>query len=199
MVETANGQWGQPISTPLPTGGDSLDLMSVACSSATSCVAVGWDEDASSDVQAVAIPFTVSGSSVSFGTPEQVSLPTAESSPSDAFLSGVSCNAGGCAAVGTYQNSSGVWTAIVATPGAGGAWTATAVAPPVDATGFNVLTAISCPSSGACEAVGNSADGPGNLLSWTVAVTGGTAGTARPVAGSTGAKKTALIKTLTFK
>ncbi|MDE3131505.1 MAG: hypothetical protein KGL16_10170, partial [Acidobacteriota bacterium] len=182
MVES-NGHWGSPISAPLPsdsTGGLPA-FTSVACSSATACVAVGT-YGTSAGSEPLAVPFTVSGMSVSFGIPQRVALPgNALTTGQGAFLDGVSCGSGGCAAVGTYETTGSVWTAIVATPGAGGAWTATPVPAPPAATNDSVLNAISCPSAGACEAVGTYGDAASHLQSWAVQVSAGVAGAAQPV------------------
>jgi Putative Ig domain len=185
-VEDGAGQWSQAVSAPVPSNAEASGtavFTSVACSSATACLAVGAYPTTSNGTQPFAVPFTVSGSNVSFGTPEQVSLPSnaLTTSSQEAFLNGVSCGAGDCTAVGTYETSGSVYTAITATPGAGGTWTATAVASPAGAANDNVLNAISCPSSGACEAVGTYADGSTDLQLWTVQVTNGAAGTAQAV------------------
>lgn len=187
-VENGAGQWSQPVAAPLPANaksGGSPELLSVACASATSCVAVGNYTTISNGSQPLAVPFTVSGSSVTFGTPQQVALPgnALTTGGQGSFLSGVACGAAGCVAVGTYETNAGtpVWTAITATAGAGGAWAATAVPPPSGAANDNVLNAVSCPSSGACEAVGSSANGSNDVLFWVAQVTNGVAGTAQPV------------------
>jgi hypothetical protein len=185
-IENGAGQWGPAFSGPVPsnaqTSGTAV-FTSVACSSATVCIAVGAYPTTSNGTQAFAVPFTVSGSNVTFGTPEQVSLPSNALTTSSqvAFLNGVSCGAGGCAAVGTYETSGSVFTAITATPAANGTWTATAVASPAGAADDKVLNAISCPSSGACEAVGSYSDGSNDLQLWAVQVTNGAAGTAQAV------------------
>lgn len=184
----SDGQWESPIAAPLPANGQAgaqAGLSSVSCSSASSCVAVGYyttNSTAALGRQALAVPFTVSGASVTFGTPQQVALPSGAlaTSSQGAFLSGVSC-AATCTAVGTYQDGSGAWTAMMATPAADGAWSATAVAAPTGATNDIILSAISCPSSGACEAVGSYGDSSSHLQSWVVPVSDGTAGTSQAV------------------
>ncbi len=192
MVENGAGQWGQPISTPLPSnavsGADGTELSSVACSSVTSCIAVGAYTTSANGTQPFAVPFTVSGSNVTVGTPEQVSLPgnAYASSSQVAFLNGVSCGSGGCTAVGTYQTNASsssvrVWAAMTSTAGAGGAWTSTAVAAPAAAVNYGVLNAISCPSTGACEAVGTYENSSSDMELWAVQVNNGAAGTAQPV------------------
>lgn len=93
----SNGQWSTPVAAPLPGNAQagSGTLTSVSCSSASSCVAVGAYTTASLGQQALAVPFTVSGSSASFGTPEQVTLPSGAltTSSQKAFLTSVSCAA----------------------------------------------------------------------------------------------------------
>lgn len=83
--------------------------------------------------------------------------------------------------MGTYEDGSSVYTAMTATQAAGGAWSATTVPVPSGATQDTVLNAISCPSSGACEAVGSYGDGSGHLQQWTTQVSGGVAGTSEDV------------------
>ena len=197
-VENGAGQWGQPFSAPVPANDDTSGtavFTSVACSSATTCVAVGAYPTSSNGTQPFVVPFTTSGSNLTFGTPEQVSLPSnaLATSAQESFLDGVSCGASGCTAVGTYETNTHVYTAITATPGSGGAWTATAVAAPAGAANDSVLNAISCPSSGACEAVGNYADSSNDVQLWAVQVTNGAAGTAQAVTipGATASTDTA--------
>lgn len=183
----SNGQWGAPITAPLPANAEANTgvLDSVSCSSAGSCVAVGWyttNSTAALGQQALAVPFTVSGANASFAAPQQVTLPSGAlaTTAQGAFLNSVSC-AATCTAVGTYENSSSVFTAMTATQGAGGAWTATAVSAPNNATQDMVLAAISCPSSGACEAVGSYGDASNNTQTWAVQVSGGVPGTDQAV------------------
>ncbi len=183
-----NGQWSDPVAAPLPGNGQADSeavFTSVSCTSATSCVAVGQyttTAAAALGKQAMAVPFTVSGSSAAFGTSEQVALPSGAlaTTAQDAFLSGVSC-AATCTAVGAYENGSSVWMAMSATPGAGGAWSAATVTAPSGATSDTSLNAISCPSAAACEAVGTYGDGSSDEQSWIVQISGGAAGTAHEV------------------
>jgi hypothetical protein len=184
-LETSPGQWGPSVAAPIPGNGSGAGALftSVACSSATSCVAVGTYDTGSNGGQAFADPFTISGSTVAFGTSEQVALPSGAvtSGSQGAFLSGVSCGAGGCVGVGSYNATSGGWTAMTATSGAGGTWTGSAVSAPAGASEDSGLTAISCPSSGVCEAVGNYGDGSNHLQLWAVQVNNGVAGTDQSV------------------
>lgn len=197
-----NGQWGAPVAATLPGNAqaDTGVLTSVSCASTGSCVAVGSYTTNSTTAlgeQGLAVPFTVSGASATLAAPQQVSLPSSgpsaalASSSQHAFLSSVSC-AATCTAVGTYQNSAGVYTAMTATQGAGGTWTATAVSPPSGATQDTVLNGISCPSSGACEAVGSYGDASNQTQSWMTQVSGGiaSAGQDVAVAGTTPASAT---------
>lgn len=183
----SKGQWGAQVTAPLPANAqaDSGLLTSVSCSSASSCVAVGSYQTNSGTglgSQPLAVPFTVSGSSANFGAPQQVALPSGAltTSSQGAFLTSISC-AAACTAVGTYENSSSVWTAMTATQSGGGAWSATAVTAPAGATQDTTLNAISCPSSGACEVVGGYGDASGHLQSWVDQVSGGAAGAGQAV------------------
>ena len=184
----SNGHWGDPIAAPLPANGQTGStalLTSVSCTTATSCVAVGTyttTSVAALGEQAFTTPFTVSGSSATFGTSEQVALPSGAlaTTAQTAFLSGVSC-AATCTAVGAYLNGSSAWTPMIATQGAGGAWTTKAVTNPSGASEYTALNAISCPGTGACEAVGTYGDASSHEQSWIVQITDGIAGTSQAV------------------
>jgi hypothetical protein len=176
------GTWGQPVvAAPL---GSTASFNSVACSSANSCIAVGSVNDGHNNIAALAVPLTISGTNVSFGSVQPVTLPADAISLVDgfpvAFLSSVSCSST-CTAVGSYVNNANNPTAMMATLGAGGAWTAKTVAAPAGAVSDSELNAISCPSSGPCEAVGTYGDGSGDQQSWIVPISSGTAGTAQTV------------------
>lgn len=188
MVESGPGEWAQPSVAPLPADAASglvaaPVLTSVACPSSSSCVAVGAYTTSAGTQESFAVPFTPSASSVSFGTPEAITLPNdaATDSTQLGFATGVSCGSGGCTAVGTYVTSGGKWVAFTATQSASGTWAAAPVAAPAGVSDDGILNAISCPSTGACEAVGNYADGSGDQQAWAVQISGGAAGSAQAV------------------
>jgi hypothetical protein len=80
----------------------------------------------------------------------------------DLELRAVACWNDGCAAAGTYTPVSGSPEFAIAT-GSGGSWTTTLIAAPAsDPAGSEIgLEAMSCATSGACEAVGNWRLSPG--------------------------------------
>lgn len=167
-VEQA-GVWGSPVDL---SGLTSSPLTAVACSSASSCDAVSGAN--------VVIPIGVSGTTASAGTPLTVALPGGATTGTLA-LNGIAC-ADSCTAVGDYiPSGGGTSEAVTAIAGSAGSWTSTVVMAPTAAAGGAELTAISCPSSGSCEAVGSYLNASADVGSWTVQVAAGVAGTAEPV------------------
>jgi hypothetical protein len=168
LAAESGGTWGPPTSLALP-GGDEGYLESISCTSATSCVAVGADQSADTPI---IYPIAVSGLTATAQTPVAVTAPGP-----DALLSSVSCvSSGACTAVGSYMGGD---LPMVAYTSGTGPWTvkAAGTSAPVAATSDSVLNAISCPSSGACEAVGEYADTSGNVYPWALTVTDGVLGT----------------------
>lgn len=122
-------------------------LTSVSCPSTSSCVAVGiYDNGA---VQTM-LSENWSGSTGKW-TQHIISAPSGASQP---LLSGVSCtSATVCEAVGTYQDSGGVYTAL-AERWNGSSWTQKTVPEPANTT-EGELFGVDCPkSSSACTAAG---------------------------------------------
>jgi large repetitive protein len=184
VAAESSGSWGPETAvTQLPADAlpvsASATLDSVSCTSATSCVAVGQYENSADGTNAMEVPISVSGSSATPGQAVPVALPSPATTADaqSALLAGVSCNAAGaCTAVGFYVDGAGVTLPMTAAP-SGAAWNATEVTgAPLDAKAVIELTAISCPPSGACEAVGNYADTAGDEQAWAVTVTAGVAG-----------------------
>jgi hypothetical protein len=166
------GTWGP--ATPL------AQLPDASCMSATSCVAVGDYTAAAGGTEPMEVPIAVAGSSAVGGAAVTVALPSGAKpagAGQDAPLTGVSCDGtGACTAVGFYTDTSGTSEPMIATP-SGATWTATEVTRvPSAARSLIQLTAISCPPTGGCQAVGHYADAAGNQQPWTVTVTGGVAG-----------------------
>ena len=181
VAAEASGTWG-PATSVLPPNAGSFQgdlLTSVSCSSAGSCEAVGSSVGGTDGNQALVLPIAVSGQTATPGTGIEVTLPAgAESNAAQsASLNGVSCQgAGGCVAVGEYMDSAGDWQGMVATPGSGGAWTATELSQlPSNANSNPVarLNSVSCPTSGACEAVGSYVDSAGDQQPLAVTVSNG--------------------------
>jgi hypothetical protein len=148
----------------------------VSCSSAGSCVAVGYYTDASGNGDAFAE--TLSG-----GTWTAATLPTAglnpAASPSTFMRStGVSCSsAGSCVAVGWYLDTSGNIDGFTETL-SGGTWTAvtlptTGLNPASDSSNVKPF-GVSCPSAGSCVAVGYYTDTSGNIDGFAETLSEGT-------------------------
>jgi hypothetical protein len=184
VAAESSGTWGpetavtQLPADALPATPESF-LESVSCTSATSCVAVGGYENSADGANAMEVPISVSGSSATPGQAVAVALPSPATTADkqSALLGGVSCNAAAaCTAVGFYVDAAGDTVPMTAAP-SGATWSATEVTGvPVGAKASIELTAISCPPSGACEAVGDYADASDNGQPWAVAVTAGAAG-----------------------
>lgn len=140
LLVTGSGAHWTAINVTLPIGAGLTSLSSVACPSASTCVAVG-------DSSPQPVLLTQTGTS---WTATTVPLPPGVQTTSSALIRSVTCgSAASCVAVGTYADSSGNPQAVILT-GSGGAWTATAApAPPP-----SVIGAVTCASTISCTGVG---------------------------------------------
>ena len=140
LSETWNGSTWKI--RPAPSSGQS-ELTGVSCSSADSCMAVGWSENSASTF--VTLAQSWNGTSW-----------TVQSTPnpsSDSALSGVSCSsATACTAVGSALDGSGNQTMLVERWN-GTSWTIQPTPIPAGAE-WSFLSAVSCSSATACTAVG---------------------------------------------
>jgi Putative Ig domain len=178
--------WGPTIGVALPalTGGL---LQSVSCADATSCVAVGERvvraESGEVERTPLIVPISLSGGVATAGAPVPLTLPIDAGALGTGALAGVSCaSVGHCTAVGGYNDTAGKFEAMIAVESGVGTWTAIGPVPaPAAAQSEVVLKAISCPSGGACEAVGTYQDTSSHHYPWAVSVTDGIAGQAVPV------------------
>jgi hypothetical protein len=175
--------WGPTIAVAMPalTGGL---LLSVSCADATSCVAVGESlESRHNEPTPLIVPISLSGGVGTAGAPVPLTLPSGAGALGTAALEGVSCpSVGHCTAVGGYYDTGGKAEAMIAVESGVGTWTAIGpVAAPAAAQSEVLLRAISCPSSGACEAVGTYQDSSSHYYPWAVSVTDGIAGQGVPV------------------
>jgi hypothetical protein len=132
-------------------------LESVACPTATSCVAVGNYMD-SSDIWQGLIE-TLSGSS---WTATEVTLPGSAGGDPDVQLTSVACpSTASCVAVGSYNGSAAALPLLVT--GSATNWTATEAPLPANAQPSQpaYLTSVACPSASSCVAAGgyNAASG----------------------------------------
>jgi hypothetical protein len=175
--------WGPTIAVALPalTGGL---LLSVSCADATSCVAVGESvESGQNQPTPLIVPISLSGGVGTAGAPVSLTLPSDAGALGTAALDGVSCaSVGHCTAVGGYYDTGGKLEAMTAVESGVGTWTAIGpVAAPAAAESNVSLKAVSCPGSGACEAVGTYQDSSSDYYPWAVSVTDGIAGQGVPV------------------
>jgi hypothetical protein len=141
LAEVWNGTAWSISTTPNPARAATSALSGVSCLSATACTAVGYYVDPSSGVDATLVE-QWNGTAWSIQYPEN---PTG-----GGVLSGVSCIAGTCTAVGhSGQNAplAEEWT------GTGSAWV---IQPTVNPAAGGTLSSVSCTAAGACSAVGQS-------------------------------------------
>jgi Putative Ig domain len=180
----SDGTWGPIVPVALSAEGGG-NFQSVSCAGPTYCVAVGRQALGSGgnpEVSPLIVPISVSGAVGTAGAPVQLPLPS-DALGHGAVLNGVSCpSVGNCTAVGSYPGAGGEGEAMIAVESGIGEWTTTGpIAPPAAPASEIVLQFVSCPSSGACEAVGHYQDGSANFHSWVVSVTAGTAGPSEAV------------------
>jgi hypothetical protein len=169
LIETeTNGVWtGAELPlTSIGSNGHEMDFNSVSCSAVGSCAVAGTYSDTSSYEQAFVA--TDAGGTWTASEISMTGLGTGANPYAD--LSGVSCAAAGsCAAVGSYVDSSGHDQGLIDTQ-AGGVWTPSKAnlssLPSVSSNPIAQLTSVSCPSAGACTAVGRYVDGSAPLGSY---------------------------------
>jgi hypothetical protein len=158
---TGSGTSWTATEAPLPAGAaaDPADeLFSVACPSASSCVAVGSYTDSSGNRQG----WLLTGSGTSW-TATEAPLP-AGAGDELAGLYSVACpSASSCVAAGYYTDSSGNLQGLLLT-GSGTSWTATEVPLPAGAAADPeaALYSVACPSASSCVAAGYYTDSSGN-------------------------------------
>jgi hypothetical protein len=189
IVASSNGSWGMPATATVNGGvGDSF-YSSVACMSANTCVGVGYSSDSTTNAyEPLAGWIAVSGTTVAPAALNVLPLPAGDGNATEqATLASVSCTASSCAAVGSYLTNADVEKPLVAQY-SNGAWSVGSPSAPAAATKGADLTAVSCPSDGACEAVGSYLDAGGDGQSWAVQLSGSETGqTITPPAGATNA------------
>jgi hypothetical protein len=151
LAERWNGTSWSRLSTPNPAGAAVSFLLGVSCTSASACIAVGEYFDGSGAHHAFAERWN--GASWSL---QSVPEP---SGSQGSFLSAVSCSsAAGCTAVGSSIESStfGVFGNTLAEHWDGTSWSIQSTPNP---SAVQYLSGISCVSSTACVAVGQSDQG----------------------------------------
>jgi hypothetical protein len=155
VIETlSEGTWTEAVA-PLPSNASTSTIDStytlfttVACPSASSCIAVGQYTDTAGDHPALIE--TLTGGT---WTPTEAPLPTGAPAGQSSALQAVACPAlGSCAAVGSYGDPT---PRVMTETLAGGTWTAAQPGLPSNAgPGSSTLTAVSCPILGSCAAIG---------------------------------------------
>jgi hypothetical protein len=146
LVETLSGGAWTAARVDSPPGGGAPDLLSVACTAARSCVAVGSYSDAAAGGGLIE---TLSGN---LWTPQ--AAPLAPGGVASGAMQSVTCPAlRWCAAIG-YSSD----TAPLAYTWSAGRWAARVVPLPPDARvlryGQNALSSLACPAIWSCVAVG---------------------------------------------
>jgi hypothetical protein len=154
MLVTGSGTTWQATETPLPAGATGGTLESVACASATSCVAVGL-----ANIPGGYLGMLLTGSQTSWQA-QTVPVPAnAASAPGDnPMLWGVACpSTTSCVVAGEYDSTSA--SAMLLT-GSGSSWTATEAPVPANAgPDWGVqLRSVACPSTTSCVAAGQYSD-----------------------------------------
>jgi hypothetical protein len=186
IVTEAAGIWTAheaDLSNLVPAGNPAVNLLQVSCASVGNCAAGGDYLDSSYNLQGL-LETDINGV-WSAGTPDfstlSLSAPGVSSDPG-AVVESVSCPvAGGCSAVGYYNDGTDTYQGLLVNQ-VGGSWQpATAAQLPADAAGETAyqgdlyLTSLSCPSAGDCTAVGTyDATAANNVEGMELNETGGT-------------------------
>lgn len=146
LLATLSGTTWKAATAPLPPGASpSGSLSSVACASASSCVAVGTYSGG-------ALLETLSGTT---WTPTVAPVPATAAASPNATLSSVSCaSAASCVAVGQYTDSSGNYQGLIDVL-SGTTWKPVSAPVPAGVTSGGDLTSVACASATSCTAVGD--------------------------------------------
>ena len=146
LVERLSGGVWTVVSTPAISGAVSSTLSGVSCPVAGFCVAVGYVHFANRPTGLLAEMWNgASWSDTLLPAPPGGTLPS---------VAAVSCAAeGACVAVGRYLNKAGAYR-LLAERLTGSTWTVLATPTPPHA-GDSEFTAVDCPTTTFCEAVGN--------------------------------------------
>jgi hypothetical protein len=146
LAERWNGNRWTLQSVPTPSGAFTSSLTAVSCPSTDTCIAVGTSNDGHGADLPLAAQWNGHAWSIQF-----VASPTSQGGK----LAGVSCtSATACTAVGQFVDAAGAQTFGLAERWNGSAWSIQASSPPSGATNA-FLSAISCPATTACVAVGH--------------------------------------------
>ena len=161
---------------PLPAGAAAepfVMMTSVACSSPSSCVAVGYYHDSSGIGQGLLV--TGPGKSGTSWQAMKAPLPpSGQASDTDVLLKSVACAAGSsCVAVGDYQDSSGDEGLLLTSSGnPATSWTPARAPLPAGSPADVDLLSVACQSASACTAVGGNQRDSGNITQQGLLLTG---------------------------
>jgi IPT/TIG domain len=185
----AAGPWN-PTEVQLPANAGTnpgVTFGAVSCHSAGSCVGVGEYNDTAGYQNGV-IDALSGGAWTATIAPEPAGAGTDAENEQNAHLYGVSCaSSGSCVSVGTYRDASGFNHGLIETL-SGGTWTATRAPEPAgSALQSAYLESVSCPSAGACVAVGFYIDSGGANYGLIDTLSGGSwTATQAPEPGNSG-------------
>jgi hypothetical protein len=187
----SRGRWSRGVPLALPAGAAPqpyAQVNGIACRSAGNCVAVGdYEYGRSRNLQA----FIATEYRGKWARAFTTRPPPGASSPASAQLEAVTCTRDGyCAAVGSYQDSSGNAQTMVLAKPAGGPWRkATEIASPANAAANPdaFMTGISCSAPGTCAVVGNYSLSPSRFAAMGAVESRGTWHRATGIAAPRGA------------
>jgi hypothetical protein len=148
LIYRYNGSSWSSQTPAVPAGATGAELNGVACPSATSCIAVGEYVDSGGVQRALAQ--TWNGSAWSNTA---VPIPSGGQDPVFADVACYTVPSSGCAAVGSYVNSTNLNTETLAAGWAGSSWSLQTVTRPMSVSDMQ-LAGISCPTSSSCRAGG---------------------------------------------
>jgi hypothetical protein len=184
VVSETNGTWGTAIKMP---GLNTLNMhkatvFSVSCASAGNCAAGGFYIDGSDHEQA----FVASETNGTWRKAIEVPGTSTLNAGGNATVHSVSCaTAGNCAAVGRYNDGSGVQAFLVSETN--GTW-GNAIKVPglamVNLGGYADAFSVSCATAGNCAAGGTYTNASGNQQEFVISETNGTWGTLERVPGT---------------
>jgi hypothetical protein len=168
VLSQARGAWTPARELALSSPSTSVSLSSLACRTASSCVAVGSAQESAQGaaVSSSSHPVIVSETGGSWGPAVEVALPAGVSGAQNATFSSVACPAAGsCTAVGYYEVESVGFSppaerAILAGESANvwGAASAIGLASQLRGVSGEQLKSVACTAPGTCEAVGSYED-----------------------------------------
>ena len=183
LAERWNGSSWAIQATPNPAGALGSALLRVACTSASACTAVGYDNNSANVTVTLAERWN--------GTAWTVQATPNPAGAMSSVLNGIACtSATSCAAVGNYVNSAGV-TLPLAESWNGTSWSVQSAPVPSGAQS-GVLSGVACSAAAQCTAVGNYASSTGKRSTlaerWN-----GSAWSVQSTPNPTGAKSSQLV------